>query len=287
MRRRLLTARWLTLTALLLGAVGGMLWLGQWQWQRSAPETAALVEDPSGVAPAALPAVGELVGVGERVVQGDPGRLVRVRGEWVPERTLFVADRAAPGEPDVSGRWVVTAVRVGEGAAGGGGDGDVLVPVVRGWVPADPDAPAGTAPAPPAGPVEVVGWLQAAEPLDLPVDIVQPDGVVPILATADLVNRWPEELLGGFVVAAPGSSGLTADPLTAPPESARESRDWRNLAYSAQWFVFAGFAVVLWWRMLRDDVARSEASAEAAARDRARVPAGPVPVQTPRERSAP
>lgn len=282
MRRRLLTGRWLALTALLVAAVGGMVWLGQWQWQRSAPETAALVEDPAGVPPAALPAVEDLVPVGERVVQGDPGRLVRVSGEWVPERTLLVADRAAPGDPDASGRWVVTAVRLGQRA-----DVDVLVPVVRGWVPADPGAPAGPAPAPPAGPVEVVGWLQAAEPLDLPVDIVQPDGVVPILATADLVNRWPEELLGGFVVAAPGSPGVTADPLTAPPESARESRDWRNLAYSAQWFVFAGFAVVLWWRMLRDDVARSEAAAEAAARDRARVPAGPVPVRTPRERSAP
>ena len=48
-----------------------------------------------------------------------------------------------------------------------------------------------------------------------------------------------------------------------PPTEATEARDWRNLAYSAQWFVFAAFAVVLWWRMLRDDVARRSATAAA------------------------
>jgi surfeit locus 1 family protein len=264
--RTLLTWRWVALLAVLVAAVVGMVWLGSWQWQRSAPETTRTAEDPAEVDPASLPSVQELVGVGEIVLQGDPGRLVRVTGEWVPDRTLLVADRA--GEDGTPGRWVVTALRL-DGPVDG--TSDVLVPVVRGWVPADPGSPAAPVPPPPAGEVAVVGWLQAGEPLDLPVDIVQPDGVVPLVATPDLVNRWPEELLGGVVVAVPTSPDLGAGtsgaptPLTEAPEQASASRDWRNLAYSAQWFVFAGFAVVLFWRMLRDDVARREAEAEAAA----------------------
>jgi integral membrane protein len=108
-----------------------------------------------------------------------------------------------------------------------------------------------------------VGWLQQSDPLDLPVDIVQPDGVVPLLASPDLANRWPEDLVPGFVVAAPTPEqvrGTDLALLPGPPAEDTVTRDWRNLAYSAQWFVFAGFAVVLWWRMLRDDTARSGAS---------------------------
>ncbi|WP_336920791.1 SURF1 family protein [Aquipuribacter sp. SD81] len=301
MLRTLLTWRWVALTAVLVAAVAGMVWLGQWQWGRSAPESTRPVADPTTLGPAdvaALPRVQDLVGVGALPLQRDPGRLVVAEGRWVPERTLLLADRdgegGRAGEP---GRWVVTAVRLDGTVDGHAG---VLVPVVRGWVPADPGSPAAPVPAPPTGPVRVVGWLQAPEPLDLPVDIVQPEGVVPLLATADLVNRWPEELVGGFVVQAAGAPGAegpptgpAADqpvPLAGPPDAARVSRDWRNLAYSLQWFVFAGFAVVLWARMLRDDVARQEAAAEAAALERRRAAgtqpeAGRAPVPT--ERSAP
>jgi hypothetical protein len=28
---------------------------------------------------------------------------------------------------------------------------------------------------------------------------------------------------------------------------------WRNLAYSAQWWAFAAFAFLLWWKMVRQD----------------------------------
>ena len=67
----------------------------------------------------------------------------------------------------------------------------------------------------------------------------------------------------GIVVAAPTPEQQAASDLAllpGPPAEDTATRDWRNLAYSAQWFVFAGFAVVLWWRMLRDDAARSDPS---------------------------
>jgi hypothetical protein len=98
--------------------------------------------------------------------------------------------------------------------------------------------------------------VQASEPLDTPVDVVQPDGVVALLAASDLVNRWPEQVLDAFVIAGDASdpAALTgvAEEMPGPVQVARGSRDWRNVAYAAQWWVFAGFAVVLWWRVMSD-----------------------------------
>src|SRR5699024_9991683 len=42
----------------------------------------------------------------------------------------------------------------------------------------------------------------------------------------------------------------------------------RNLAYAGEWFIFGGFAVAIWWRMIRDEsrelAAREEVSAGTA-----------------------
>ena len=256
MLRLLLTWRWAALTLLLVLAIATMLALGQWQWERSRPSTAAVATDPTTVAdPSTLPEATDLLGASPAVPEDLVGEPVRLTGTWVPERSLLVADRA--GADDAPGRWAVTAIRT---------EGGVLVPVVRGWVPAEPMSAAQAVAAPALGRVTVLGWLQDSEPLDIPVEVAQPDGVVPLLATPDLVNRWPEELAGGFVVQAgpvlggmaPTTGGLRPAPLAAPPEDpATDPRDWRNLAYAGQWWVFAAFAALLWWRMLRDEHLRA------------------------------
>ena len=279
MVRTLLTWRWAALTLVMLASVVGMVMLGSWQWERSVPEPARAAVDLADLdADGVLPVV-ELAGTsGAGLVDGVAGELVSVRGTWRQDRTLLVADQEWEG---TDGRWVVTAVEVEapEGAA--------LVAVVRGWLPAEAGSPAQVVATPPGtGEVTVVGWLQQSDPLDLPVDIVQPDGVVPLLASADLANRWPEDLVPGFVVTAPTPDQVVATDLVVlpgPPAEDTAARDWRNLAYSAQWFVFAGFAVVLWWRMLRDDTARQDP-------DRRDLPDEDLPGQdlpgpAPRERS--
>lgn len=272
MVQTLLTWRWAAATLLLVAAVAVMVLLGRWQWERSVPQGGPVAVDLTDVTAADLPDVTDVAGppgAGADVSSEVSGDLVRVSGQWLPDRTLLVADRTLPqgespqgtsrqGESpqgqseDAPGSWVVTGLELTDGSG--------VVPVVRGWVPAGPiDGSAAQQDAArelPTGPVDVVGWVQRSEPLDIPVEVVQPGGVVALLATADLANRWPEQLVPGFVVAAPTPAQLAVGgptPLPAPPAEQSESRDWRNLAYSAQWFVFAAFAVVLWWRMLRDD----------------------------------
>lgn len=252
--RTLLTWRWAALTVVLVAAVVAMVMLGRWQWDRSVPAEERAEVDLGAVTAEDLPSVVDVAGTsGAAVLEAEAGALVRATGTWRADRTLLVADRTLDGRP---GRWVLTGLEVA------GPDGPALVPVVRGWLPAEPGSPAQDVD-PPEGSgaeVDVVGWLQQSDPLDLPVEIVQPDGVLPLVASADLANRWPEDLVPGFVVAAPTPAQAEAtdlELLPGPPAEDTAARDWRNLAYSAQWFVFAAFAVVLWWRMLRDDAARS------------------------------
>ncbi|MGF1664293.1 MAG: SURF1 family cytochrome oxidase biogenesis protein [Kineosporiaceae bacterium] len=258
MLRTAVSPRGAGLTVLAAAAVAVLAGLGVWQWERSRPvvDTAALTRVP----------LTDVVPVQGRLVTADQGAPVTVAGTWRPDRQLLVADRDDPSGTGTAGRWVVTAVEVAPATPG---DPAVLVPVVRGWVAADPGDPAADVAAPPAGsPARVRGWVQASEPLDTPVEVVQPDGVVALLAAADLANRWPEHVLDAFVLAedAPGTdpaalSGVDRT-MPGPVQAARGTRDWRNVAYAAQWWVFAGFAVVLWWRAMGDVAA-------AAARDRA------------------
>ena len=38
-------------------------------------------------------------------------------------------------------------------------------------------------------------------------------------------------------------------------ETARAEDDWQNYGYAFQWWLFGGFAVFLWWRWCRDEMA--------------------------------
>lgn len=248
MLRAVLTPRGGLLTALAAAAVVVMIVLGLWQWDRSRP-----VVDVDALQ--TLP-VTDIVPRQGRVTTAEQGAPVSVTGTWRPDRQVLVADRTDPTGSGDPGRWVVTAVEVTPATAGRPA---VLLPVVRGWIPAAPGDPVDMVPAPaPGSPVRVTGWVQASEPLDTPADVVQPDGAVALLAAADLVNRWPERLLDAFVIAGagPGTDPATltgvAEAMPGPVQVARGTRDWRNVAYAAQWGVFAGFAVVLWWRVMVD-----------------------------------
>jgi surfeit locus 1 family protein len=50
--------------------------------------------------------------------------------------------------------------------------------------------------------------------------------------------------------------------LVPPPSPQPHGIAWRNAAYAVQWWVFAGFALVMWWKMVqqaaRDEAAQTE-----------------------------
>ena len=175
------------------------------------------------------------------------GTVVSVEGRLGAE-TLLVPGRAKDGAP---GFGVVQPLQVPD--AGGA----VLV-VARGWVP-DSTTPL---PPTPSGTVRVVGVLQAGEgagPAGLP------EGQVGAISPAQLVNQWGGPTWSGYViltepVAAPGAdAGAGAAPGNAldlyPVPVPDTGLDVQNLAYALQWWIFGGFAVLLWWRLVRDEAA--------------------------------
>lgn len=236
-----LTARAVGITVLAWLAVAVCVVLGVWQWDRgnvvvSDPPAQRPVVDVSQVVTAGADEgeVSDASGGGV-LTRDEVGQTVEVRGTFDPSVDLLVPDRTVA---DRRGSWVLGVVRLADGSG---------VPVVRGWVPAG-----GTAPAAPSGPVDLRGAVQPPEGSDVASSAALPAGQVAFVSAADLVNRVDYPLVNAYVTDAAPPAGLVAVPAGDPGEASRRL-DWRNLAYAAQWWVFAGFAVAVWVRALRDD----------------------------------
>ena len=268
MLRAVLRPAPLALLALALGLATGFAFLGQWQLGRSqAVEASPALERPRPL--------GDVLAPAETFRSDGDGQVVTARGRFGAD---LVGDPAAGADGQVlvagrdqdgrDGSWVVAPFRVDGTAASGGTDGDAaaraaVLPVVLAWVRPEVAARGAAAlPAPPSGDVEVTGRLLIGEP---PKSLgASPDGaVVRALAPADLVNVWDARLYTGFVIASePAAAPPLARVSSAPPLI---GTDWRSFSYALQWWLFAGFAVFFWWRVVRERFL-PDAMAEAGAR---------------------
>ncbi|MEW9527266.1 SURF1 family protein [Microbispora sp. NPDC049125] len=258
MLRTLFAPRLVALHLLVIGVLVSFTILGRWQLgvfeSSGKPRLAA---DPAPVAVSRLSQVGEYM-------PGDVvGRRVTAQGAYDAAGQLLVADRlpdvSAPGGRAAKGRgfWLLTPLRLADGTT---------VSVVRGWV-ARPDDPATAVP---PGPVTVTGRLQLAEQSgDVQRSGPLPRGQVSNVSIAELINLWPDaRVRDGFVVATEQSPPSQATAVAVPPPIEGAGFNWRNLAYAAQWWIFALFAVFMWFHFVRDAV-RAERAGE-------RRPAAPV-----------
>jgi cytochrome oxidase assembly protein ShyY1 len=187
-------------------------------------------------------------------VPGDgSGRLVNATGRYDSGHQFLVPDRTLDGR---NGFYVLTPLRVGGGAA---------LPVVRGWLPGDASAArAGSVPAAPPGQVTVTGALQYAETSDtdgVPATGALPPGELGMISAASLVNVLPYPVYSGWITATHPAAPLKAVPPAAPPNSGLDIKAFQNLGYTGEWFVFAGFVVFMWFRLVRRE---GEARADAA-----------------------
>ncbi|MEU0566624.1 SURF1 family protein [Nonomuraea sp. NPDC005983] len=252
MLRTLFSPRIMGLHLLTIGVLVAFILLGRWQlgvFQDSGMPHAATDPAPVGVT--------TLSQVGAQMQGTSVGRRVTAEGVYDPARQLLVADRRpnvdAPGG-NVSrgqGYWVLTPLRLDDGT---------LMPVVRGWV-AEPAGPM----AAPEGRVTVAGRLRPPQGTDSVQRRAEglPSGQVQTVSTGELINLWSgQKVRNGYVVAEPPSGALAQ--VKVPPPVVGGELTWRNLAYAANWWIFAGFAVFMWFHFVRDAV-RSD-------RDRAKSP---------------
>lgn len=247
--------------------------LGVWQEHREDRSAEIAAADPVPLA--------DVMGPDDPFPAAGLGRPVIAPGQWVPGSTAYVADKVEDG---ATGYWVVTLLATCGTTADGCPEPAALA-VVRGWAEetlstADPPEP--------TGPVEVQGWLQPGEAAGEP-DPDPTDDVLPTLRIAELLQRGDQDLYGAYLMlddpatARAGLVAVTPDSLPDPPTFT----GLRNLLYGIEWYVFAGFAVFLWWRWTRDELHRARAAAAGAPRDEAPVDQPDEPLEGAEPADAP
>jgi surfeit locus 1 family protein len=248
--------RFIALLALALLIAAGFAALGQWQLAR-AVESGVVIERDTETA---LP-LGTLVEPQGYVTDRSAGHMVTVTGSLVPGDHVVVSDRLNGGR---TGAWVVGHLVVSDAGVPADGTPGALpdsVPVALGWAATDDEAAAVAASldrGDGSAPVEVVGRFLPSESPEPPASGEDPARMTR-LATAALVNIWQGDVgdvYNGFVVASSPAAGLEA--IDSPPPSEAVQLNWLNIFYAAEWAVFALFAIVIWYRTVRDAWTREQ-----------------------------
>ncbi len=258
------TPKMVGLFVLLLVAALVCVRLGAWQLDRATSRGAAEAEAEHAAVLAQDPApIGEVLAPQTSFRAEHLAVPVEVTGTYDPDQQVLVPDRAIDGQDAV---LVVTALWVTEGPHTG-----AMLPVLRGWVepdavslgdgdPVPVDATVADALEPPAGEQTVTGYLKDSE-AGVATDLG--DGTVGAISSAELASLWGGPTWSGYLVeftTADGEREATSPAGLAhatPPGMAEETGlNIQNLAYAVEWVIFGGFALMLWWRSVRDETTR-------------------------------
>jgi surfeit locus 1 family protein len=225
--------RWIGALLLALAIAAGFSALGQWQLARSvasAPVDRTDTETPVALSSLAKP--------GASVTDTQLGRMVTVTGALVDGDFVVLGNRLNGGD---AGFWLVGHVRTEEGAD---------LAVALGWAPTRAQAVAAEGSATVASPL--LGRYLPSESPDQP-DVDK--GVQSAASVPAFINQWAHfggSVYAGYLVAAAPADGL--DAIDSPAPSQEVSLNWLNVFYAAEWAIFAGFAVYLWYRLVKDVV---------------------------------
>lgn len=248
-----LKPRWIAGFVFAIAISGVFVLLSQWQFGRSTRP-----EIPTNPATEQVQPLTETLQPGEFFHGTDADQMVSAQGSYDPAKQVLVPGRLHDGKP---GYWVVTAFAV-SGAptlSGVAASPQTWIPVARGWVADRADAPA-----PPSGILELTGRLM---PSEAPVPGKAPQqGEATAVSVAELINYWEVSSYPGFVAAtaelaggkdvSPAAVSGELLPLDIGPQPPAQQINWLNLFYSLEWVVFAGFALFIWWRLVKDDYHR-------------------------------
>ncbi len=232
--------RWIAALALALGVAAAFAALGQWQLERSIenlPIDGRVTEQIVPLESVAQPQA--------PVASVASGQLVTASLEFVRGDFIVLTDRL-----DVAGpvAWVVGHAIVQDA---GNAQGSSLA-VALGWVEsADAAASviAGLDAEPPVG-VVAGRYLPSESPQQSDFE----EGQRSAIAVAELMNLWvdaPDGVYSGYLIASDPPLGL--EPIYSPAPSTEISYNLLNVFYAVEWVIFGGFAIFLWWRLVRDE----------------------------------
>ncbi len=240
MLKTALQPRWLGLLGLVTVLVAVFTVLGMWQLNVAKDEgRQEALNQAASLTPVPL----------ESLLQphvhfpGDlSNRPITVTGRYGAGRQIVVEGRRLG---TASGVWVVTPLTVSSTGA--------TVAVLRGFAADTTTNGTGTG-IPPLSTdeVTVAGTLGPGEsPSGERVTL--PAGRYETLDLSRLVNTWPGDMYDAIVFAKSESPNATSGLERVPPPELPTAMTPRNLAYAFQWWIFALFAIWMWWRMVRED----------------------------------
>ncbi|CAM5507001.1 SURF1 family protein [Streptomyces narbonensis] len=239
MYRFLRTPRWWGINVFVLLAIPFCVFMGTWQLGKFEDRVDSHQEAEQRPAASSLKAapLATLLPVDKET----SGRSAEARGRFGEQ--FLVPQRELDGRP---GSYVLTLLKT---------DGGRSLPVVRGWLPTG-----ATAPAPPSGEVTVVGALQASEnPGTKGAHTAGglPEGQLGMISAAALVNVVNDDVYDAWITLTDSPSGLTPVPAEAAAGTSLDVKAFQNLGYTAEWFVFAGFVLFMWFRLVRREAEAS------------------------------
>ena len=246
----MLRPRWLLALLLALMVAAAFALLGRWQLER-AIASGVVVERSTETVQSLSAAVSP---------DGPPresatGQLVTVEGTFVPGDEALIHERLNGGE---SGFWVVSRFTTAETAS----VPVSTIAVARGWAPTEAQARAAIEELSTQAVGQqqpVTGRFVPSEAPALPDEEDDPRTQTTV-STAALINQWSDftdqSVYAGYIVDTDAAANLTVIDSPVPGNDA--SVNWLNIFYALEWAVFAGFAVFLWYRLVRDDWERQQ-----------------------------
>ena len=234
--------KWIVALVVALAVAGGFAALGQWQLERSIES--GVVSEAESEIPVPLDTVAT---TGGPLTTDAVGQLVELDATYVAGDSVILVDRLVESE---RGCWVVAHAVVSGGATGDGAS----IAVALGWA-ADEDAAAAAIAEFEASIPSVASpisgrYLSSESPQQSDFE----SGKRTALSVAQGINLWadaPDGVYGGYVVLDAAPAGLETIP--TPPPNREVSLNLLNVFYAVEWVIFAGFAVFLWWRLVRDE----------------------------------
>jgi cytochrome oxidase assembly protein ShyY1 len=250
----MLRPRWVLALLGALAVAAAFALLGQWQFERaidSGEVVQRTTEEPLPLQQTAQP--------GGPTSEKSTGQKVTATGRFVPGDEQLITGRLNGG---VHGYWVVSHFVTAPGSSG--------VPVARGWTADRGDAEAAMRSLAGdeteglrvgAAGTTVSGRFLPAEAPAVPEEGGDPHAMSTV-SVAALINLWEnadDSVYAGYIVDDQPPAGLEA--IDSPVPENEVAVNWLNVFYAAEWAVFAGFAVFLWYRLVRDAYERQEEEA--------------------------
>ncbi len=217
--------------------IAACLLLSHWQWERAHYARQAVAVSESI-------AFEKLSKVRDFLPPSSVGQLTKVSGIWQPESRILFPKRPIDGRKLLvgaqssaqteSGSWVVDLLKLKDGTS---------VAVVRGWQSSADSFPSAT------GLASISGVVQPAEDAPNSVAVV----ASPLITTKYLLTHASTDIRDGFIVENRVSGSLTQ---VVPSRQAFTKGGLRtlNVFYTFNWIFFALMILLIWIRIVRDEV---------------------------------